>query len=216
MSFDEGIAFTERLIREVVKESFGTLSFEIKGSVVDLSTEWPRIDYTETVEKMTGINVLKASEKDMQSKLKELKVKFDGTNRERLTDTLWKYCRKQIIGPVWLVGHPKLVSPLSKIDPKNPEITLRAQLILGGSEMTNGFAELNDALDQRARFETQKKLAEGGDTEAMMPDDEFVEMLEHGMPPTFGFAYGDRLFSALAGKPLRETQLFPLMKPKAE
>lgn len=214
MSFDEGISFTEKMIKEVAQDAFGTLQFDVKGNKVDLAGEWPRVDYVETVEKMTGINVLTASEKDMEKKLKDLKVEFDGKNRERLTDTLWKYCRKQIAGPAWLVGHPKLVSPLSKADPKNSEKTLRVQLLLAGAEMTNGFAELNDPIDQRTRFEAQNKLLEKGDTEAMMPDMEFVEMLEHGMPPAFGFGTGDRLFATLAGKPLRETQMFPLMRPK--
>jgi lysyl-tRNA synthetase class 2 len=215
MSFDEGLIFTEDLIKNVVKETFGTLSFDVKGNKVDLEKTWEHIDYVATVKKMTGVDVLEASEKEMEKKLKDLKVEFEGLNRERLMDTLWKYCRKQIVGPVWLVGHPKLVSPLSKADPKKPMTTLRAQLILDGSEMTNGFAELNDPLDQRTRFEDQKKLIEKGDTEAMMPDLEFVEMLEHAMPPAFGFSYGERLFTTLIGKPLRETQMFPLMRPKA-
>ncbi|MDE1966826.1 MAG: lysine--tRNA ligase, partial [Patescibacteria group bacterium] len=103
MSFDEGIAFTEKLIREMSKEAFGTSAFEIKGNKIDLAGEWKRIDYVETVEKMTGIDVLKASEKEMEAKLKELKVEFEGQNRERLVDTLWKFCRKQIVGPAWLV-----------------------------------------------------------------------------------------------------------------
>jgi lysyl-tRNA synthetase class 2 len=214
LSFDEGVSFTEKLIKEVAEKTFGTLTFDIKGTSVDLSPVWPRIDYVDTVKEKTGIDVLTATESDMMNKLKELKVSFDGMNRERLTDTLWKYCRKQIIGPAWLVGHPKLVSPLSKSDPKRPDTTLRAQLILAGAEMSNGFSELNDALDQRARFEVQQKLIDRGDDEAMMADDEFVEMLEHGMPPAFGFGMGERLFAALAGKTLREIQLFPLMKPK--
>jgi len=216
MSFDDGIAFQEKMIKKATKEAFGTLEFDIKGSKdkVDLSQEWPKIDYVETVEKMTGINVLTATEKDMEKKLKELHVDFDGNNKERLTDTLWKHCRKQILGPAWLVGHPKLVSPLSKIDPNDSLKTLRVQLILGGAEMTNAFSELNDPIDQGERFALQEKLIEKGDDEAMMPDMEFVEMLEHGMPPAFGCGFGDRLFSTLAGKPLRETQMFPLMRPK--
>jgi lysyl-tRNA synthetase class 2 len=152
----------------------------------------------------------------MESKLKELGVKYDGNNKERLTDTLWKYCRKQISGPVWLIDVPKLVSPLSKSKEDNKELTERVQLVLAGSEMTNGFSELNDPVDQRERFENQKKLLEGGDKEAMMSDDEFVEMLEYGMPPTFGFGFGERLFAFLADKPLRELQTFPLMRPKSE
>lgn len=216
MSFEEGIEFTEQLIRGMVMEAFGTLSFEIKGMKCDLGGAWKRIDYAETIRELTGIDVDTANEKDMMKKLQELKVEYTGTNRERLTDTLWKHCRKQIAGPAWLVGHPKLVSPLSKADPKHPDKTLRVQLILAGAEMTNGFAELNDPLDQRARFEEQKKLIEKGDMEAMMPDLEFVEMLEHGMPPAFGFGTGDRLFATLAGRPLRETQMFPLMRPRSD
>lgn len=214
MPFEEGISFTEKLIKEAVQEAFGTLSFTVKGSEVDLSGEWKRIDYVQTVKEMTGIDVLVATEDEMKAKLDELKVEYQGANRERLTDTLWKHCRKQIIGPVWLTGHPKLVSPLSRADPKDSNKTLRVQLILGGAEMTNAFAELNDPIDQHARFQLQKELIEKGDTEAMMPDDEFVEMLEHAMPPAFGCGFGDRLFATLAGKPARETQLFPLMRPK--
>jgi lysyl-tRNA synthetase class 2 len=88
------------------------------------------------------------------------------------------------------------------------------QVIIAGTEAGNGFSELNDPIDQRERFEVQKKLIESGDEEAMMPDWEFVEMLEHGMPPTFGFAYGERLFALLSDKPIREVQMFPLVKPK--
>ncbi len=216
MNFDEGIEFTENLIRHVVEETFDTLSFEIKGEQVDLSGTWKRIDYVDTVKEVTGVDVLTATDEELKNKLIELKVKFDGENRERLTDSLWKYCRKQIVGPVWLTGHPKLVSPLSKEDPENPEKTLRVQLILGGAEMTNGFAELNNPVEQRRRFEEQAELLAKGDEEAMMPDWEFVEMLEHGMPPTFGQSYGERLFATLLGKPIRETELFPLMKPKQE
>jgi lysyl-tRNA synthetase class 2 len=214
MSFEDGIKFTERLMKEVIKETFGTLSFKLKGKTINLSKDWPRMDYAGTVEEKTGIDVLKASEKEMQNKLKELKVEFEGMNRGRLIDALWKYCRRQIIGPAWLVNHPKLISPLSKANPDNPDTTLRVQMLLAGAEMTNGFAELNDPMDQRSRFEVQKKLIEAGDKEAMMPDWGFVEMLEHAMPPAFGFAYGDRLFAVLAGKPLRETQLFPLTRPR--
>lgn len=214
MSFEEGLNFAEELLKRMAKEAFGKLDFEIKGEKVDFGAKWERLDYCETVKKMTGIDVLSASEKEMSRRLSELKVEYDGRNRERLTDTLWKYCRKQIMGPALVVNHPKLVSPLSKANPDDPEKTLRAQLLLGGSEMSNSYAELNDPVSQRSRFEEQQKLIQGGDEEAMMPDMEFVEMLEHGMPPAFGMGFGDRLFATLAGKPIRETQLFPMMRPR--
>ena len=216
MDYRQGMEFTERMIKEVAEATFGTLQFETHGHKVDLSEPWEKIPYVDTVKKMIDIDVLSATEKEMMKKLDELGVKYEGANKERLTDSLWKYCRKQIVGPAWLIDVPKLVSPLSKAKPENPLLTERVQLILTGAEMTNGFSELNDPIDQEARFEVQKKLIEGGDEEAMMPDDEFVEMLEHGMPPAFGFAYGERLFTFLADKPLRETQLFPLMKPEGQ
>jgi len=129
-------------------------------------------------------------------------------------DTLWKYCRKNIAGPAFLVNHPKLVSPLAKALPENVEQVERFQILIAGAEIGNGYSELNDPIDQRARFEEQQKLIDRGDKEAMMPDWEFVEMLEHGMPPTCGFGFGERLFAFLVDKPIRECQLFPLMKPK--
>lgn len=214
MDYRQGIEFTERMLKEVTMETLGTLQFETHGNKIDLSPKWEVITYVDTVKKITGIDVLIASEKEMMDKLDELHVKYEGNNKERLTDSLWKYCRKQIIGPAWLIDVPKLVSPLSKAKPENPLLTERVQLILAGAEMTNGFSELNDPIDQGQRFEVQKKLIEGGDEEAMMPDDEFVEMLEHGMPPAFGFGFGERFFAFLVDKPLRETQLFPLMRPR--
>ncbi len=216
MDYVEGVSFAEDLIRFVARETFGTLEFSTRGHTFSLEGSWPKISYAEIVKEKTGINVLTATFEEMESKLKELGVEYDGNNRERLTDTLWKYCRKQISGPVWLIDVPKLVSPLAKSRPENPDVTERAQLILAGSEMTNSFSELNDPIDQRERFEIQNKLLQGGDKEAMMPDWEFVEMLEYGMPPTFGFSYGERLFAFLADKPLRELQTFPLMRPKNE
>ena len=216
MDYRQGMEFTEKMIKEVAKEAFGTLQFETHGHKVDLSPKWERIPYVDTIKKMIDIDVLVAGELEMMKKLDELGVKYEGTNKERLTDSLWKYCRKQIIGPAWLVDVPKLVSPLSKAKIENPMLTERVQLILAGAECTNGFSELNDPIDQQERFEVQRKLIEGGDEEAMMSDDEFVEMLEYGMPPAFGFAYGERLFAFLVDKPLRETQLFPLMKPEGQ
>lgn len=216
MDYKQGIEFTERMLKEVTFETLGTLQFETHGQKIDFSPKWEVISYVDTIKKIIGIDVLSASEKEMEKKLNELGVKYDGTNIERLTDSLWKYCRKQIVGPAWLVDVPKLVSPLSKAKPENPALTERVQLILSGAEMTNGFSELNDPIDQAERFEVQRKLIESGDDEAMMPDLEFVEMLEHGMPPAFGFGFGERFFAFLVDKPLRETQLFPLMRPLKE
>lgn len=214
--YEMGMRLAQEMYQEIAQEVFGTTKFQTRGFEYDLAGEWPRLDYRQAVLDKTGIDVLTATEEEMKEKLEELQVKYEGANRERLTDTLWKYCRKTIAGPVFLVNHPKLVSPLAKAKPENPELTERFQIIIAGSEIGNGFSELNDPLDQRRRFEEQQKLIDRGDKEAMMPDWEFVEMLEHGMPPTCGFGFGERLFAFLCDKPVRETTLFPLMKPRIE
>ncbi len=212
--YEAGMKLVEQLYRKIAEEAFGTTTFTTRGHTFDLNDEWKRIDYVQEIEKQTGINVLDASEDDMRAKLDELGVKYTGTNKERLTDTLWKYCRKSISGPAFLVRVPKLVSPLAKACVDDPRVTERFQVLLAGSEVGNGFSELNDPVDQRARFDLQQSMIDRGDDEAMMPEWEFVEMLEHGMPPTCGFGFGERLFAFLVDKPLRETQLFPLLKPR--
>jgi len=213
-NYEDGMQLVQELYQSIAQEVFGTTKFETRGHAFDLKGQWPRIEYRDEVLQQTGIDVLTATEKEMKNKLDELEVVYTGDNRERLMDTLWKYCRKNISGPVFLVGHPKLVSPLAKARTDNPELTERFQVILAGSEVGNGFSELNDPLDQRKRFELQQQLIERGDDEAMMPEWDFVEMLEYGMPPTCGFGFGERLFAFLVDKPIRETQLFPLMRPK--
>ncbi len=212
--YELGMKLVTDLYRKVAEETFGTTKFTTRGHTFDLSDEWKKVDYVQEIENQTGINVLDATENEMKSKLDELDVKYTGTNKERLTDTLWKYCRKNIAGPAFLVRVPKLVSPLAKSCTDDPRVTERFQVLLSGSEVGNGFSELNDPVDQRARFELQQSMIDRGDDEAMMPEWEFVDMLEHGMPPTCGFGFGERFFAFLVDKPLRETQLFPLLKPR--
>jgi lysyl-tRNA synthetase class 2 len=213
-NYEDGMKLVEELYKKIAQDVFGKTNFETRGHKFDLDGKWKCIDYRETVKKETGIDVLDTTEEEIKKKLEELKVVYDGETMERLVDTLWKYCRKQISGPVFLTGHPKLVSPLSKSMENNPKLTERFQIIIAGTEIGNGFSELNDPLDQAERFETQQELLKRGDKEAMMPDNEFVEMLEYGMPPTCGFGFGEMLFAFLADKPVRETQFFPLMKPR--
>lgn len=185
--YEDGMKLVEDMYRYIAKTVYGKTVFTARGHTFDLADEWRRVDYVTAVREKTGIDILTATDVEMRNKLTELGVKYDGTNRERLTDTLWKYTRKLISGPAFLINHPELISPLAKPSMKNPGTVERFQVILGGSEIGNGYSELNDPLDQRARFEKQQSMLAGGDDEAMMPDWEFVEMLEHGMPPTCGF-----------------------------
>ncbi len=211
--YNDGMELVREMYIKIAKEVFGTTKFTTRGHTFDLADEWTKIDYAEEIKKQTGIDILTATEEDMMNKLQDLKVNYEGQNKERLTDSLWKYCRKNISGPAFLINHPVLVAPLAK-SVENKGIVQMFQPIIAGSEQGRGYSELNDPIDQKQRFDNQQKLIDSGDTEAMMADEEFVEMLEHGMPPTCGFGFGERLFAFLADKPLRELQMFPLMRPK--
>lgn len=212
-NYEDGMKLVKELYRTIATEVFGTTIFTTRGHTFDLNDEWTKIDYREEILRQTGVDIDSTNNEEIVSKLQELHVKYDGNNRERLIDTLWKYCRKHIAGPAFLVNHPQLVAPLAKsnLDGKTVQ---EFQPILAGSELGRGYSELNNPIDQRKRFEKQQELLAAGDEEAMMADWDFVEMLEHGMPPTCGFGFGERFFAFLMDKPIRETQIFPLVKPK--
>jgi lysyl-tRNA synthetase class 2 len=212
-NYEDGMTLVKELYTKIAKEVFGKTAFETRGHKFDLADPWQKIDYSEEIKKQTGIDILNTSLEEIKNKLSELSVEYQGDTLERLIDTLWKYCRKKISGPGFVINHPVIVAPLAKLN-KDGVTTQRFQPILAGSELGNGYSELNDPIDQAKRFEEQRKLLEAGDEEAMMPDLEFVEMLEHGMPPTCGFGFGERLFAFFADKPLRELQTFPLLRPK--
>lgn len=214
--YEAGMELVEELFKYTAQETFGTLKFKIKKFEVDLGKKWERYDYRETVKKYAGIDILKTDIKAIEKKLNELGVEYDkkGFNKTRAIDNLWKYCRKQIAGPGFLTGVPIEVSPLAKRDEKHPELSQRFQVIIAGSELGNGYSELNDPIDQAERFKEQAELREAGDEEAQMFDAEFIEALEYGMPPACGFGMSERVFSFLMDKPGRVCQIFPLMKPR--
>ncbi len=214
--YEQGMQLVEELYKHVAQEVFGTQQFKIGEFEVDLGKKWERYDFRETVKKMTGVDVFETKIEEIEAKLKELGIVYDkkGFNITRAIDNLWKYCRKQIAGPGFLVGVPIEISPLAKRDEKDPRRTQRFQPIIAGSELGNGYSELNDPIDQMERFNEQAKLREAGDDEAQMKDEEFVEALEYGMPPTCGFGMSERVFAFLANRSTREAQIFPLMRPK--
>ena len=211
--YKDGMELVKKMYQTIALEVFGKTAFTTRGHSFDLASDWPLVDYVEEIKRQTGLDVVSADLNEMKNKLNELGVTYEGENKERLTDSLWKYCRKNISGPAFLINHPTLVGPLAKLNSDGKTVQM-FQPIIAGSEVGRGYSELNDPIDQKERFEAQQKLIDSGDKEAMMPDWEFVEMLEHGMPPTCGFGFGERLFAFLADRPLRELQLFPLMRPK--
>ena len=159
---------------------------------------------------------MEASLQEMEKALQTLKIDYDknGFNRTRAMDNLWKFCRKKIAGPGFLINTPIEVSPLAKRQEKNTDTAMRFQVILAGSENGNGYSELNNPIDQEERFIEQQKLRDAGDLEAQLHDKDFVEALEYGMPPTCGFGVSERTFAFFMDKPARDCQIFPLMRPK--
>ncbi len=214
-NYEDGMNLVKELYKTVAKSVWGKTKFERGGHKFDLSKPWKIIDFTSEIKRKTGIDISKASKKEIESKLTKLKQEFEkGSEKPKLIDTLWKYCRRDISGPAFLTGQPVEISPLAKRNPKNPKKVEQFQVILAGSEVGNGYSELNDPIDQEARFEEQRKMKEAGHVEAHGHDKSFVEALKYGMPPTCGFGFSERLFSFLEGKPIRETVIFPLMKPE--
>lgn len=214
-NYENTMKIVEEMYKYVIKKTFGTLRFKIKDFDVDFEKKWDKIDYQETLKKELNIDVVKATDAELIKKCQEYKLEIiKNAGRGRLIDVLWKKVRKNIVGPVFLINHPVEVSPLAKRKKDNPALVERYQVIIAGSEVGNGYSELNDPLDQAQRFKEQAKMREAGDSEAQMHDQDFVEALEHGMPPTSGFGVSERLFSFLVNKPIRECVLFPLLRPK--
>ncbi|MDD5086608.1 MAG: lysine--tRNA ligase [Candidatus Nanoarchaeia archaeon] len=212
---------TERLIKSVLKETFGTLEVKYQGKTLDFSGEWPRIEYTEIIKKKTGIDLNKEDTKEKLIKaIKDKNLKLDvdeGFGRGRIMDQLYKqYVRPDLFQPCFLINQPIDISPLAKKHKDNPKLTQRFFLLVAGAEIVNAFSELNDPIDQRQRFEEQMNLREAGDDEAQMIDEDFIEALEIGMPPTGGFGMGiDRFFSILTNQEsVRDIVFFPMMKPE--
>jgi len=214
------------MYKEVTKAVLGTLKFERTGHKIDLGKKWVIYDFESLIKEKTKIDIYKATKSEIQKKLKELsqrddpkgpKIDFDSKQEKwRLVDLLWKYCRKTLSGPGFLVGQPVELVPLAKRKESDPRKVEQFQVILAGSEVGNGYSELNDPIDQENRFKEQRELGEKGDTEAMEHDTSFVEALKYGMPPACGFGVSERLFSFLMNRPIRECVLFPLMKPEIE
>jgi lysyl-tRNA synthetase class 2 len=213
----DGIKFMTEMYRHVIKETFGTLKFKLGEFDVDLEKEWEEWDYAEVINKHYGINVYDCSLEDVKRALSEHKIEVEqADNKARGIDKLWKNIRKDIAGPVWLINTPKFISPLSKTNTDNDNSTQRFQPIIAGSELGNGFSELNDPVDQLNRFVEQQQLRDSGDEEAMMLDIDFVEMLEYGVPPACGWGYSERVFWVFEGVSAREGVPFPQLRQEID
>jgi len=214
--YKDGMELTKEMYRRVVKAVLGTSKFESRGFKIDIDKEWEIYDFEKVIKDKTGIGIYDATIEEIKEKLDSLKIEYDpALGFWRLVDLLWKFVRKTLSGPAFLVGQPVQLNPLPKRQVEDPRKVAQMQIILAGSEMGNGYSELNDPMDLEERFKEQREMSEAGDEEAHNDDADFIEALEHGMPPAYGFGVSERFFSFLMDRSIRECAMFPLMRPKA-
>jgi lysyl-tRNA synthetase, class II len=205
------------MYRHVLQETFGTLQFNLGEFEIDLSKDWEEWDYAEVIKKHYDLDVYSCTIDDVKKALADNKLEVEKTeNMARGIDKLWKNIRKSVTGPIWLVNTPLFVSPLAKTNPEDPNTVQRFQPVIAGSEVGNGFSELNDPIDQLNRFLEQQQMREAGDDEAMMLDIDYVEMLEYGMPPACGWGWSERVFWIFEGVTAREGVIFPQLKSETD
>lgn len=212
-NWQDGMKFMEDMYKHVLQKTFGTLQFELNGKNVDMSGQWEVWDYATIIRERYGIDVYDSSLDEVKKALADNKLEVEQTeNRARGIDKLWKNIRKDVVGPVWLINTPKFISPLAKANPDDDRVVQRFQPVIAGSELGNGFSELNDPVDQLNRFVEQQSMRDAGDDEAMMLDIDYVEMLEYGMPPACGWGYSERVFWIFEGVTAREGVPFPQLR----
>ena len=214
-NYEDGMELYEAMIKYVAEKTWGTLQFNVGGFEINLDQKWPRIKYSDIMKEKYGVDVFNPDEEQLKKILKDNNVELSGeVSVGRMIDNVWKLIRKNSAGPYWLVEEPLSLSPLAKVVPDHPEVTQRFHPVIAGTEMGNGFSELNDPIDQLHRFEEQQAMRDNGDDEAQMLDMDFVEMLEYGMPPACGWGNSERNFWLLEGVSGREGVPFPTMKSK--
>ena len=209
---------TEKIVSETAMKVLGTMQIQYEGQDIDLTPPWPRVSMIEAVKKYSGKDFTNVTDVEEARKLAdEAHVAYEPTwGVGRIINAFFdEFVEHELIQPVFITGHPKEISPLAKSTVDDPEITERFEGFIFGRELCNGFTELNDPIDQKERFLQQVKEREAGDEEASMMDEDFINALMHGLPPTGGLGIGiDRLVMFLTGAvSIRDVLLFPTMKP---
>ena len=214
--YEKLMELIEGLFKHVAEETLGTSEHKYQEQTINWGSPWKRYDYYEEFEKYTGLKLEDIKEEDLVNYAKDNGIDADKhLGKGRLIDVIFKKKVRPHLNEVgFLVLPPIEIEPLAKRYPKDLNRVERFQVVAGGTELGKGFSELNDPIDQRQRFEEQAKLGEAGDKEAQRMDEDFVEALEYGMPPTAGFGMSERFFAFLMDRPVRETVFFPLMKPR--
>ncbi|MGN0010278.1 MAG: DUF4332 domain-containing protein, partial [Marinilabiliaceae bacterium] len=212
------MSFTEKLLETICTAVNGKPESEIDGKVISFRAPFRRLPILEAIKEKTGYDLDGKSEEEIRAICRELKMDVDETmGKGKLIDEVFgEFCEGSFIQPTLITDYPVEMSPLTKKHRSKPGLTERFELMVNGKELANAYSELNDPIDQEERFKEQMRLADKGDDEAMVIDQDFLRALQYGMPPTSGIGIGiDRLVMLMTGNSaIGEVMLFPQMKPE--
>ncbi len=210
--------FTEKMLEKVVTDLHGTTQVQYGENTIDFKAPFKRISMIDSIKEFTGIDITGMNEDQLREICDKLEIETDPSmGKGKLIDEIFgEKCEGNYIQPTFITDYPVEMSPLCKKHRDNPELTERFELMVNGKELANAYTELNDPIDQLARFQDQLKLSEKGDDEAMFIDMDFVRSLEYGMPPTSGMGIGiDRLTMFLTNsQSIQDVLFFPQMRPE--
>jgi lysyl-tRNA synthetase class 2 len=212
------MSFTEKMLEEICTAVNGKPEVEIDGNIISFKAPYRRLPILDAIKEKTGYDLNGMSEEEMREVAQKCGVEVDETmGKGKLIDEIFgETCEGSFIQPTFIIDYPVEMSPLTKMHRSKPGLTERFELMVNGKELANAYSELNDPIDQEERFIEQMKLADKGDDEAMIIDQDFLRALQYGMPPTSGIGIGiDRLVMLMTGKfAIGEVMLFPQMKPE--
>ena len=210
---------TELLITNAARDAIGTTTLTIRGSEIDLADPWPQIRMIDAASEAVGSDLHPSMPRDVLVDIavkNDVKVAPQWLPGKIIEEIFEAHCESSIIRPTFITGHPVDISPLSRVHRDDPHLTERFELFVDGRELANGYSELNDPVEQRARFEDEQAAKEAGDAERGTVDEDYLRALEYGMPPTGGLGIGmDRVAMLIAGvDSIREVVLFPTLRPE--
>ena len=212
------MAFTEKLLETICIAVNGKPEREIDGNIISFKAPYRRLPILDAIKEKTGFDCNGKTEEEIRAFCKEKGMDVDETmGKDKLIDELFgEFCEGTFLQPTFITDYPVEMSPLTKMHRSKPGLTERFELMVNGKELANAYSELNDPIDQEERFIDQMKLADKGDDEAMIIDQDFLRALQYGMPPTSGIGIGiDRLVMLMTGKTfIQEVLFFPQMKPE--
>jgi len=212
------MSFTEKLLEEICIAVNGSSETVVDGKTISFKAPYRRLPILEAIKEKTGYDLEGMDEAQIREVCKKLNMEIDDTmGKGKLIDEIFgEFCEGTFIQPTFIIDYPVEMSPLTKMHRSKPGLTERFELMVNGKELANAYSELNDPIDQEARFKEQMRLADKGDDEAMIIDQDFMRALEYGMPPTSGIGIGiDRLVMLMTGQTtIQEVLFFPQMRPE--